>query len=74
MVDEPPLEPDRGPSGEPGRVVRQVVEGPCGVDDLVRDLGLDPARLAAILLDLELDGWVVRQGRRIAVGPKARKN
>ena len=65
----PPL-----PPGEMGAIVRRVRDEPCGPDDLVRDLGIDAARLAAILLDLELEGWVVREGRRIAARPKAGKN
>jgi DNA processing protein len=54
------------PEGDGGRILRRIRGGPCGPDDLVRELGLPPARVAALLLDLELEGWVKREGRRVS--------
>ena len=62
------------PAGEAGAIVRRVRAEPRGADDLVEALGLGPSRLAALLFELELEGWITRQGRRIAAGPKAGKN
>jgi DNA processing protein len=58
----------RPPDGDAGRILRCVQEAPCGPEDLVLALGLSPARVAAVLLDLEVEGWIVREGRRIACG------
>lgn len=50
-------------------------EGPADPDRLARALDLAPAELAALLLELELDGAIVREGRRIALarGPARRE-
>jgi DNA processing protein len=68
---EPGSEPERSPGGEAGRVLERILEGPCGPDDLVRQLGLSPGRVLELLLDLELGGYVTRHGRRLAPGPRA---
>jgi predicted Rossmann fold nucleotide-binding protein DprA/Smf involved in DNA uptake len=57
------------PEGDAGRILRRIQSGPCGPDDLVRELGFPPPRVAELLLDLEIEGWVTREGRRIASGP-----
>ena len=58
------------PEGDGGRIFRRVQRGPCGPDELVGELGLPPARVAALLVDLELEGWITREGRRIACGSR----
>jgi DNA processing protein len=72
-LDWPPSAPSPElrphPEGDGGRIVRRIQQGPCGPDDLVQELGLSPARVAALLLDLEIEGWITREGRRIACGP-----
>ena len=64
-------ESERLPGGDAGRILRRVREAPCGPEDLVLALGLPPARVAPVLLELEVEGWIVREGRRIACGPLA---
>ena len=37
-----------------------------------RQLGIQPSKLAELLLDLELEGLVLREGSRLTLGPRAR--
>jgi DNA processing protein len=67
----PPCQAELAPAGDAGRILRRVREAPCGPEDLVLALGLPAARVAALLLELEVEGWIVREGRRIACGPLA---
>lgn len=66
-----PLSPG-APEGEALTVLRRVEAAPCAADDLVKELGLGAARVAALLVELELDGWVRREGRRISA-PRANR-
>jgi DNA processing protein len=59
------------PEGDAARILRRVWESPCGPDDLVRELGLPAARVLTLVSELELDGLLTRDGRRIASGPRA---
>jgi DNA processing protein len=72
---EPPARPrapvSPGPGGDAGRILGRLEGGPCGPDDLVRELGLPASRVAALLVDLEIEGWIVRDGRRVSRGPRA---
>jgi len=55
-----------GAAGDLGeRLVRLLDEGPRNADELLAEAGLDPGRLATVLLELELSGRVVedRDGR-----------
>jgi DNA processing protein len=61
--------PERLPQGDAGRVLERVRQSPCGPEDLIVATGLSPARIASVLLDLEIEGWITREGRRIACGP-----
>lgn len=58
-----PVEPR--PAGDAARVLRQLDAGPCGPDELIERLGLSAERLAALLVEMELDGSIHRVGRRI---------
>lgn len=50
------------------RIVRVLSPTPAPVDDLVRQTGLAPAHVASVLLDLELEGLIVRHaGARVAL-------
>lgn len=57
--------------GEAARVLRCLQDAAQDPDRLSRELGIPPARLASILLELELEGLVVRSGTRLALGPAA---
>jgi len=59
-------------AGDAGRVLRLLHEGTQDPDRLSRELALPAARLASILLELELEGLVVREGTRVALNPRAR--
>ena len=56
-------------SGDAGRVLARLRDATQDSDQLSRQLAIPPARLAAILLELELEGLVTRDGTRIALGP-----
>ncbi|MCH6562175.1 MAG: DNA-processing protein DprA [Deltaproteobacteria bacterium] len=58
-------------SGDAGRVLARLRDATQDPDQLSRQLALPPARLASILLELELEGLVTRDGTRIALGPRA---
>ena len=63
--------PDHGPNAAPEALRLRLLDllGPSPTDEdmLIRDLGVTAARLAPVMLDLELDGVVVRMpGGRIA--------
>ena len=47
------------------RVVEALREGPGESDTLAREIGLGPADFAAVLLELELGGLVIREGSRL---------
>jgi DNA processing protein len=61
------LGPERARRAPACPVLEQLEEGPTDSDELCRALGLPPETLAARLLELELDGQIERQGRRIAL-------
>ncbi len=61
-----------GVSGDAGRVLARLRDAPQDPDRLSRELAIPPARLASILLELELEGLVTRDGTRVALGPRAR--
>lgn len=66
-------EPEGAPRSEKGggtaaeRVLAQLRDGPRATDDLVRVLCLPAASLAAVLLDLELEGRIARAGSRVVL-------
>jgi DNA processing protein len=72
---DPPVRPRAsappGPGGDAGRILDRVGGGPCGPDDLVRELGLPAPRVASLLVELEIEGWIARDGRRVSRGPRA---
>ena len=51
---------------EPRRLLHELRDGARDPDQLARTLGIPPSRLAAILLELELAGLILRDGTRIA--------
>ena len=60
---EPP--PDLPPDG--ARLFSALGGEPIHIDELVRELGIDPARLSGLLLDLELRGLAIQlPGKRFA--------
>ncbi|HXZ86225.1 MAG TPA: DNA-processing protein DprA [Myxococcota bacterium] len=48
-------------------VLAHLADGPCELDLLARALGRAPADLARVLLELELDGRLRREGARLAL-------
>lgn len=54
----PPDSRDPEPGGDAGRIWRALGERPSSVDDLAAHLKLDPGRLLAVLLEMEVEGWV----------------
>jgi DNA processing protein len=63
-------EGERSPRTDP--LLEALRAGPRDVDELGRELGLEPAALAERLLELELAGAVERQGARVARAVPAR--
>ncbi len=61
-----PAEPCPLPGGDAGRIVRRIREAPCGPEELVAELGLTATQVASLLFELEVEGFVTREGRRIA--------
>lgn len=60
-----PVVPDA--AGQPARAVLALLgDGPRDADEVARALGLDPAELSRVLLDLELAGELSRSGARLA--------
>jgi DNA processing protein len=57
----PPLTAEPGP-GERGRIVELLGPTPVSIDDLVRLSGHSPARVRAVLLELEVAGRLQRHG------------
>lgn len=58
-AEEDPAGPrDPEPGGDAGRIWRALRPGPRSVDDLAGELKLDPGRLLAVLLELEVEEWV----------------
>ena len=51
---------------EPRRILEQLRDGARDPDQLARALGIPASRLAALLLELELGGLILRDGTRIA--------
>ena len=62
-----PLPEARDPDAR--SVVEVLRDGPAEVDELARGLRLAAPRLAAVLLELELGGHLVREGPRVALRP-----
>jgi DNA processing protein len=52
-------------------VLAHLADGPCDADVLSRALGRAPAELARVLLELELDGRLRREGTRLALAKPA---
>ncbi|HTO53732.1 MAG TPA: DNA-processing protein DprA [Myxococcota bacterium] len=48
-------------------LLAHLAEGACDLDQLCRSLGRSPRELAPVLLELELDGRISREGTRVAV-------
>lgn len=48
-------------------VLEHLADGPCDLDTLTRALGRSPAELARVLLELELDGALRREGSRLSL-------
>jgi DNA processing protein len=63
--------PVPGRIGPEGGVLARLRDGPADADGLARALGLEPAALAALLLELELDGSIRRQGNRISLARRS---
>ncbi len=61
LRDEPPL-PEVAPLDERGRVVSLLGPGPVSTDELARAAELGVRTVQTILLELELDGRIERQG------------
>jgi DNA processing protein len=53
-------------AGLAGRIWERLAAGPCDADALARALRIDSARLARTLVELELEGRIVRAGQRIS--------
>jgi DNA processing protein len=53
-------------AGLAGRIWQRLGAGPCDADALARELRIDAARLARTLVELELEGHLVRTGQRIS--------
>jgi DNA processing protein len=68
-VTAPPRRPTPTPphSCDAARVLRRLAAGAADPDTLARELALSPQALASVLLDLELEGQVVRAGTRVAL-------
>lgn len=65
VTQAPP--PVSNAAGEPASAVLELLrDGPRDADEVARALGLAPAELARILLDLELAGLLLRSGVRLA--------
>ena len=65
--------PDAGPDapGVPERIAASLGTSPVSVDELIRATGLPPHAVQAALVELELDGRVLRQdGNRVALRPR----
>ncbi|MFQ5699315.1 MAG: DNA-processing protein DprA [Myxococcota bacterium] len=59
----------RSPSPLAERVLEALARGPADSDSLARALGWPASQLAEVLIELELDGSVVREGVRVAARP-----
>ncbi|KGJ08729.1 hypothetical protein IC63_03815 [Paracoccus sphaerophysae] len=67
---EDEAQPGPAPAGLalPERLLRLIGPSPTEEDSLIRDLGVSPAQLAPVILDLELAGRIQRlPGGRIAL-------
>jgi DNA processing protein len=61
----PPAESVSSPAAR--AVLDHLADGPCDVDSLTRELGRFAPELARVLLELELDGRLRREGTRLAL-------
>ena len=61
-----PPDPMTRLSPDAARVMARLDEGPTDVDVLARELAISPERLAPVLLELELDGDLIRTVARVA--------
>lgn len=67
LAAHPRLAPAAGELAPAARaVLEHLADGPCDLDTLSSALGRTPAELARVLLELELDGKLRRQGSRLA--------
>jgi DNA processing protein len=68
LAAKPPV-PTRPSEATPAAraVLAHLADGPCDLDALTRALGRSPAELARVLLELELDGTLRRDGARLAL-------
>jgi DNA processing protein len=64
-----PRVPERSSADTPAAraVLEHLAEGPCDLDALTRALGRSAAELARVLLELELDGTLRREGARLSL-------
>ncbi len=46
-------------------------EGPIGLSELARRMNMDKAAVSRMVSACEADGWIVRPGRQVALGPRA---
>jgi DNA processing protein len=60
-------QPARAAEGPGDALLARLRDGPADADALGRALGLGPAALAALLVELELGGRLIRQGNRISL-------
>jgi DNA processing protein len=65
----PPSEAHR-PPGPADPVLAALRAGPQDADSLGRVLGMEAPALAALLLDLELEGRILREGSRVSLRPR----
>jgi DNA processing protein len=63
---QPPLpEPAGSPAAQ--ALLGHLADGPCDLEQLCRTLGRSPRELAPVLLELELDARIAREGTRVSL-------
>jgi DNA processing protein len=67
LLGSAPQPAARRESGADDALLARLRDGPADVDGLARALGLEPAALAARLVDLELGGAIAREGSRVSL-------
>jgi DNA processing protein len=70
LLGSAPAAPPRQPRGPASALLAALRDGPSHADALGRALGVDASSLAALLLDLELEGRILREGSLISLRPR----
>jgi DNA processing protein len=68
LLGSAPASPAESRRAGPGHELLALLrDGPADLDPLSRALGMEGGALSALLLELELEGWISRQGTRVSL-------